>query len=205
MADRSGEQIDRYHLIRLLGQGHFGDVYLAEDVYRKTQVAIKVLNIRLTPEEIPVFLNEARNVRLRHPHIVPILDFGIESTSGIPFLVMDYAPYGTVRHQYPRGTQVPLATVVQYAKQIATALQYAHEEHLVHRDVKPENMLIGQQEELLLSDFGVSVVFQTGRTALLQAQGGIGGTPYYMAPEQFRGEPSPASDQYALGIVVYEW
>jgi eukaryotic-like serine/threonine-protein kinase len=208
MADRSGEQIDRYHLIRLLGQGQFGDVYLAENVYRKTQVAIKVLNIRLTPEEMPMFLNEARNIRLKHPHIVSILDFGIESTSGIPFLVMDYAPHGTVRHQHPRGIQIPLATVVHYARQIAAALQYAHEEHLVHRDVKPENMLIGQQQELLLSDFGVSVVFQTGRTTVSttpQQSQGVGGTPCYMAPEQFRAKPSPASDQYALGIVVYEW
>src|SRR5437870_12229519 len=102
MTDRSGEQIDRYHLIRLLGQGHFGDVYLAEDVYRKTQVAIKVLNIRLTPEEIPVFLNEARNVRLKHPHIVPILDLAFESTSGIPFLVMSHARDRPVRHPLSR-------------------------------------------------------------------------------------------------------
>jgi eukaryotic-like serine/threonine-protein kinase len=208
MADRSGEQIDRYHLIRLLGQGHFGDVYLAENVYRKTQVAIKVLNIRLTPEEIPMFLNEARNIRLKHPHIVSILDFGIEPTGDTPFLVMDYAPHGTVRHLHPRGTQVPLATVVHYARQVAAALQYAHEEHLVHRDVKPENMLIGQQQELLLSDFGVSVVFQTGRSTASttpQQTQGVSGTPCYMAPEQFRAKPSPASDQYALGIVVYEW
>jgi serine/threonine protein kinase len=208
MADRSSQQIDRYRLIRLLGQGQFGDVYLAENIYRKSQVAIKVLNIRLTSEEIPMFLNEARNVRLKHPHIVSILDFGIESTSGTPFLVMDYAPHGTVRHQHPRGTQVPLAVVVQYVRQIAAALQYAHEEHLVHRDVKPENMLIGQQQELLLSDFGVSVVFQTGRTTastIPQQTQGVGGTPCYMAPEQFRAKPLPASDQYALGIVVYEW
>jgi eukaryotic-like serine/threonine-protein kinase len=205
MADRTGQQIDRYRLIRLLGQGAFGDVYLAENVYRKTQVAIKILNIRLTNEEIPAFLNEARSFRLKHPHIIPIVDFGIDPVSGTPFIVMDHAPHGTLRKCHPKGSQVPLVTIVQYVKQIAEALQYAHEEHLVHRDVKPENVLIGERDELLLSDFGVSVVFQTGRTSLLQAQGGIGGTPYYMAPEQFRSEPSPASDQYALGIVVYEW
>ena len=143
MTDRSGQQIDRYRLIRFLGRGQFGDVYLAENVYRKTQVAIKVFNIRLTPEEIPAFLNEARNMRLRHPHIVSILDFGIEPTSSTPFLVMDYAPHGTLRTRHPRNTQVPLYTVVHYVKQIASALQYAHEEHLIHRDVKPENILIG--------------------------------------------------------------
>ncbi|HZT98849.1 MAG TPA: protein kinase [Ktedonobacteraceae bacterium] len=105
--------------------------------------SIKVFNIRLTPEEIPAFLNEARNMRLRHPHIVSILDFGIEPTSSTPFLVMDYAPHGTLRTRHPRNTQVPLYTVVHYVKQIASALQYAHEEHLIHRDVKPENILIG--------------------------------------------------------------
>jgi serine/threonine protein kinase len=78
MVDRSGQQIDRYRLIHLLGQGHFGDVYLAENIYRKIQVAIKVLDIRLTNEEIATFLNEARNFRLKHPHIISILDFGIE-------------------------------------------------------------------------------------------------------------------------------
>src|SRR5438552_19058502 len=109
MTDRSGQQIDRYRLIRFLGRGQFGDVYLAENIYRKTQVAIKVLNIRLTAEEIPTFLNEARNIRLKHPHIVSILDFGIESTTGTPFLVMDYAPHGTLRHQHPIVTQVLLA------------------------------------------------------------------------------------------------
>jgi WD40 repeat protein len=145
---------------------------------------------------------------LKHPHIISILDFGIEDASGTPFLVMDYAPHGTVRKRHPRGTQVPLTTIVPYVKQVASALHYAHEEHLVHRDVKPENMLIGQQQGLLLSDFGVSVVFQTGRTTgstTPQQTRGVGGTPCYMAPEQFRGKPQPASDQYALGIVVYEW
>jgi serine/threonine protein kinase len=117
---------------------------------------------------------------------------------------MDYAPHGTLRTRHPRNTQVPLDTVVRYVKQIASALQYAHEEHLIHRDVKPENILIGPQQELLLSDFGVSTVYQTGRTSLQQASG-IAGTPYYMAPEQFRGKPQPASDQYALAIVAYEW
>src|SRR5947209_8760643 len=155
MTDRSGQQIDRYRLIRFLGRGQFGDVYLAENIYRQTQVAIKVLNIRLTPEEIPAFLNEARNMRLRHPHIVSILDFGIEPTSGTPFLVMDYAPHGTLRTRHPRNTRVPLETVVHYVKQIASALQYAHEEHLIHRDVKPENILIGSQQEIL---FGVEVI-----------------------------------------------
>src|SRR5438067_13829384 len=112
MTDRSGQQIDRYRLIRFLGRGQFGDVYLAENVYRKTQVAVKVLNIRLTPEEIPAFLNEGRNMQLRHPHIVSILDFGIEPTSSTPCLVLDYAPHVTLPTRHPRNIQYPLTTLV---------------------------------------------------------------------------------------------
>jgi len=84
MIDRSGQRIDSYNLVRLLGQGNLGDVYLGENIYRKTQVAIKLLHLRLTNEEIPNFLNEARIFRLKHPHIVPILDFGIEPTTSTP-------------------------------------------------------------------------------------------------------------------------
>jgi serine/threonine protein kinase len=206
MADRSGQRLDKYQLIRLLGQGAFGQVYLGENVFRKTQVAVKVLQTQLTSEELHAFLNEARIFSLEHPNIVRVKDFGVERTTSTPFIVMDYAPNGTLRQRHPRGTQLPLATVVSYVKQVAAALQYAHEENLIHRDVKPENMLVGQNGEIVLSDFGIAVISQSGRTSLENPQNlGMGGTPYYMAPEQFLGKPGRSSDQYALGIVVYEW
>jgi tetratricopeptide (TPR) repeat protein/tRNA A-37 threonylcarbamoyl transferase component Bud32 len=206
MADRSGQRLDKYQLIRLLGQGAFGQVYLGENVFRKTQVAVKVLQTQLTSEELHAFLNEARIFSLEHPNIVRVRDFGVERTTNTPFIVMDYAPNGTLRQRHPRGTQLPLATVVSYVKQVAAALQYAHEENLIHRDVKPENMLVGQNGEIVLSDFGVAVIAQSGRTSLENPQNlGMGGTPYYMAPEQFLGKPGRSSDQYSLGIVVYEW
>jgi serine/threonine protein kinase len=87
-------------------------------------------------------------------------------------------------------------------RQVGEALQYAHNEHLIHRDIKPENMLLGRRNEVLLSDFGIAFI---SNQASVQSVQGIAGTPYYMAPEMFMGKASQASDQYALGIVAYEW
>jgi serine/threonine protein kinase len=93
---------------------------------------------------------------------------------------------------------------VQYIKQIASALQYAHDDQLIHRDIKPHNIFIGSKGELLLGDFGIAVLSSTGLVSLQQPQGQAG-TPVYMAPEQIKGKPSRSSDQYALAIIVYEW
>ncbi len=200
MADHV-EQLGNYRLMCLLGQGGFADVYLGEHIYLKTQAAIKVLQVHLGHEELDAFLNEARTVaRLVHPHIVRVLEFGVEGN--IPFLVMDYAPNGTLRQRHPKGTQLPLETVTHYAKQVAAALQHAHDKKLVHRDVKPENMLLSANDDILLSDFGIALVAQSSQQQNVED---AVGTLAYMAPEQLQGKPRPASDQYALGIIVYEW
>src|SRR5450759_58090 len=113
MADFNGKQIDNYHLIRRLGTGAFGEVYLGENIYDSEQVAIKVLKIEPTQETLKEFLNEARTFRLKHPNIIPLLDFGIDGET--PFLVMAYAPKGTLRQRHPSGTRLPLETVIAYA------------------------------------------------------------------------------------------
>jgi serine/threonine protein kinase len=195
-----GEQFGEYRLIRLIGRGGFADVYLGEHTRHQTMAAVKVLHTRLEPEDVKSFLNEARSMRLRHPHIVQVLDFGLEDD--VPFLVMDYAPHGSLRQRYPKGTQLPLGTIRRYVKQLAGALQYAHHEGVIHRDVKPDNMLLGRQGELLLTDFGIASLAHT--TASMSETDQAGTIPY-MAPEQLQGRPRPASDQYSLGIVVYEW
>ncbi len=198
---RVQQQIGHYSLVRLLGQGGFAEVYLGEHIHLKTLAAVKVLHSRLVDEDVQQFTQEAQTVaRLVHPHIVRVLDFGVENA--FPYLVMDYAPNGTLRNRYPRGSRLPLPTVVTLTRQIAEALQYAHEQHLIHRDIKPENLLLGRNSEVLLSDFGIALVQQSSR--LYSAQN-IAGTIAYMAPEQIQAHPSPASDQYSLGIVVYEW
>ena len=201
MADRAGQQLGNYRLTRLLGEGGFAEVYLGEHIHLGSQAAIKVLHSQLTSDDVDKFLLEARNlVRLIHPNIVRVLDFGIQEKT--PFLVMDFAPNGTLRQLHPKGVALPLTTVVSYVKQIADGLQFAHDEKLIHRDIKPENMLIGRRNEILLSDFGIAIVAQSSR---YQSTQDLAGTIAYMAPEQIQAHPRPASDQYSLGIVVYEW
>lgn len=196
-----GQQMGNYRLMQLLGHGGFADVYLGEHIYLKTQAAIKVLQMQLATDERENFLNEARTIaHLVHPNIIRVLDFGVQGYT--PFLVMDYAPNGTLRQRHTNGSRLPLITIVSYIKQVASALQYAHKQNFIHRDVKPGNMLIGRQDEILLSDFGIALVAQNTHSQITQD---TIGTVAYMAPEQIEGRPRPASDQYALGIVVYEW
>ena len=199
MMQRLNSQFGNYRLLSLLGQGGFSEVYLGEHIYLKTQAAIKILTMRLEQDELAHFLAEARIIaHLEHPHIVRVLDFGLEGAK--PFLVLAYASHGSMRQRYPRGSALPLADMARCARHIADALEYAHTQNLIHGDVKPENILIGRTGELLLSDFGVAVIASHS-----SPRDDISGTVAYMAPEQLRGEPCFASDQYALGIVVYEW
>ena len=201
MDDRLGQRFGNYRLFQVLGQGGFAQVYLGKHVDLDTLAAIKVFRTRLTEQDIERFHLEARIIaHLVHPHIVRVLEFGIEEN--IPYLVMNYAPDGTVRQHHPKGRRLPVATVVSYVNQIAPALQYAHEQKLIHRHIKTQNFLIGNANEFLLSDFGIATVDQNSR---YRSQQDMAETMTYMAPEQFEARPHPASDQYSLGIVVYEW
>jgi eukaryotic-like serine/threonine-protein kinase len=201
MTDRVGQQLGNYQLIHLLGEGGFAEVYLGEHIHLGTQAAIKVLHTQLASDDMNRFRAEAHTIaHLIHPHIVRVLEFGVEGKT--PFLVMDYAPHGTLRQRHPKGVPLPLSTIGTYVKEIAEALQYAHDEKVIHRDIKPENMLLGRRYDILLSDFGIALVAQSSRYQSAQE---MAGTMAYMAPEQIQGKPRPASDQYSLGIVVYEW
>ncbi len=201
MADYIGQQLGNYRLVRLLGQGGFADVYLGEHIHLKTQAAIKLLQVRLVGSSMEEFRMEAQTIAsLVHPNIVRVLDFGVQE--GIPFLVMDYAPNGSLRQRHPHASRLSTGIIIPYVKQVAAALYYAHQQKLIHRDVKPENMLLGRNNEVFLSDFGLVLPAHSSGSLATQE---MAGTVPYMAPEQILGKSRPASDQYALGIVVYEW
>jgi serine/threonine protein kinase len=201
MSERIGEHFGNYRLTRLLGKGGFAETYLGEHTYLQTFAAVKILHAQFTPFDQEAFFSEARTIaRLKHPNIIRVLDFGVQND--MPYLIMDYAPHGTLGQRHPRGEPLPLPVVAPYVKQVAAALHYAHSQKIIHRDVKPENMLLGEVDEVLLGDFGVATIVLT--TLWPQARN-VAGTVAYMAPEQLQGQPQPASDQYALGVVVYEW
>jgi serine/threonine protein kinase len=199
---QSGQRLGKYRLIKQLGAGGFAEVFLGEHQYLKQRVAIKVLTIPLDQKESAKFLQEAQTMAaLKHPHIVGCSDFDIEQ--GIPFLVMDYVPGGTLRDRYPDGSRLPLPEVVNYVGQVAEALQYAHDKGVMHLDIKPENMLLSADGSVLLSDFGLarfthSVSHSKKLTSLI-------GTVGYMAPEFIQSTPQATTDQYALAMVAYEW
>lgn len=196
------QQLGNYRIIKLLGHGGFADVYLGEHIYLKTQAAIKVLHTQVDPADVGRFHTEALTVaHLVHPNIIHVLDFAVENAT--PFLIMEYAPSGNLRQRHPAGTKLPPATFLPYVQQIASALQYAHDQKLIHRDVKPENMLIGSHDRIVLSDFGIALVAQNSLSQATDEM--VIGTFSYMAPEQIQGKARPASDQYALAVVVYEW
>jgi serine/threonine protein kinase len=198
---RVGQWCGNYQLHLLLGQGSFAEVYLGFHRYLHTPAAIKLLRQSLHHQAQQAFLQEAQIIAcLIHPHIVRVLDFGIEGQT--PFLVLDYAPAGSLRQRYPSGCRVPLLEVVPIVEQVAQALHYAHCAGRIHQDVKPENLLVGRQQTIWLSDFGLAISIPSAH-ALASAE--AVGTPAYAAPEQLRGQSVPASDQYALGVIVYEW
>jgi len=202
MAIQVGLTLGNYKLIRHLSSGGFGDVYLGENIaISSMQAAIKVLHGKFSPQAIQDFKNEAATIgKLKHMNIVPLLDFG--EHAGVFYMVMEYAANGTLEDRHPKGSQIPLVTVISYVNQIAEALQYTHGSKIVHRDIKPANIFVEHNNEIMVGDFGIAVVAHRTQTMQLQVPLGTLG---YAAPEQAKGQARPESDQYALGIMVCEW
>src|SRR5258708_1039058 len=199
--DLTGQQVSNYRLIHLVAKGAFAEVYLGEHIYLGTQAAVKVIRIREIREYIELFYTESRTLAsLIHPNIIRILDYGVEDE--MAFLILEYAPNGTMSSRYRSGSQVPPPTIAPYVKQIASALQYAHDQGLIHGQIMPSNLLLGNRNEVLLTGFHFHV---NSDLSVDSPTFQIAGTPVYLAPEQLQGSLLPASDQYALGIAIYEW
>ena len=198
-----GGMLGRYRLESILGRGGMAEVFRAEDTRLGRPVAVKVIlaDHAADPSFVERFLREARLVAsLEHPNILPVYDFGEEG--GRPYLVMPFLDGGTLRDRIRLGP-VPLAKASGWLTPLAGALDAAHEAGILHRDVKPANVLLGRGERVFLADFGIAKMLET--VTGLTATGTVMGTPLYMAPEQAQGMPAtPATDRYALAVVAYE-
>ncbi len=194
---------NKYKIIELLGRGGMATVFKGYQSEIDRFVAIKVLppHPGQDSEFIERFRLEARTIaRLQHPHILPVYDYGAEGD--ILYLAIAYVEGGSLGDRIDRGP-MPLKTVEAYLREIASALDYAHRQGIIHRDIKPDNILINSEGYTLLSDFGIAKLLSDESN--LTATGGLVGTPAYMAPEQAQGgEISPATDIYSLGVVAYE-
>ncbi len=197
---------DRYLIDRELGAGGMATVYLARDVRHDRQVALKVLRPELAAVIGAVrFLAEIKTTaNLQHPHILPLHDSG--EADGTVFYVMPYVTGETLRERMQHERQLPVDDAVRIAREVASALDYAHRQGVVHRDIKPENILL-HDGQALVADFGISLAVSRSDGGTRMTETGMSlGTPHYMAPEQAMGEReiTAKADVYALGCVLYE-
>jgi len=215
MQNFSGQSIDRYYILEPLGEGGMSIVYKAFDTRLECDVAVKFirserLNGDNSAKALKRFKDEAQKTAvLSHPNIVPVIDYG--EFDGTPYLVMRYMPGGTLKQALQNRLQkglgpYPYPEAAAILAPIARALEVAHQAGLVHRDVKPSNILMTQTGQPMLTDFGVAKILENDATLDNQTGVGIGiGTPEYMAPEQWEGkEIDGRADVYALGVVFYE-
>ncbi len=207
--DASGKPFGRYRLLEELGRGGMGVVWKAWDINLRREVALKQILVRERGEEAYVqrFVREAQlAARLRHPGIVAVHDVGVHG--GQHFFTTDYIPGRTL--EQAMKDDVPLRKAVEWARDVAEALAYAHAQGIVHRDVKPENLIVDAEGRIYITDFGLAKDVDLGPEAAgsrLTAIGSIIGTPQYMSPEQAAGQTeglTPATDQFSLGVVLYE-
>jgi serine/threonine-protein kinase len=194
----------RYELRGLVGSGGMADVFVAHDEILDRDVALKLLKDHYAKNEefIERFRREARSAAsLSHPHIVPVFDWG-ETGDGMYYIAMEYLPGGTLKDRImSRGALSP-RTAGAVALQIAEALRAAHEQGMIHRDIKPRNILITDSGHVKVADFGIA---RAAEATTISDLGDILGSAKYMSPEQAMGEPvGPASDLYSLGVVLYE-
>ncbi|HVB24903.1 MAG TPA: serine/threonine-protein kinase [Ktedonobacteraceae bacterium] len=201
---RLNTRLGNYRLVQYIGKGGYANVYLGEHITLGTYAAIKVLRTKYaaSEEKVAQFYGEARLMaHLSNHRIVQVSDCSDRNNGeNTHFFVMAYAPHGSLRQFCKQDNLLPLPVVIKYIKQIAEALQYVHDRGYIHRDVKPENILLDVHRNIWLCDFGIAIAIPVSPYEHVHD---VGGTVEYMAPEQLRRGSVPASDQYALAIVTY--
>ncbi len=200
-----GQSLGRYHILEPLGEGGMAMVYKAFDTRLERNVAVKIILPSRQQNEkfLKRFEREARALaQLTHPNIVGVIDYG--EHDGLPYLVMEYISGGTLKQKLT-GKPVPWQEAARVLAPVARALEYAHLHHVIHRDVKPSNILITDSGQPMLTDFGIAKILESEETTDLTGSSTGVGTPEYMAPEQGLGHAvDQRADIYALGIVLYE-
>lgn len=197
---------DRYHLVRELGSGGMATVYLADDLKHKRQVAVKVLRSELSAQlGLNRFLKEIEvTAKLQHPHILPLFDSG--EADGVLFYVMPFVDGETLREKIEREGELPIAEAVRLLRDVVDALSHAHAHGVVHRDIKPGNVLLAGRHAMV-ADFGIAkAVTEAAGSEVRTTLGVAVGTPVYMAPEQALAQPlvDHRADIYSLGAMAYE-
>lgn len=194
---------DRYKLYERLGEGGMAEVHRAEDLRLGREVAVKILRPQYAGEKsfLDRFINEARSMAgFSHPNVVNVYDVGRDSQRY--YIVMEYVPGEDLRQMLERAGSLQAKQALDIARQMAQGIGYAHRKGLVHRDIKPGNILITPSGEVKVADFGIAKAMAS---VGLTEPGVVWGTTAYLSPEQVRGETAtPASDVYAMGIVLYE-
>lgn len=221
LQDLPGQSLGHYRIIRSIEQGGMASVFLAHDFHLQRDVAVKVFQPQQNQEHnhdfFRRFTREAQTVaHLDHPNILLVYDYGEQDK--MAYLVMPYLALGSLKQKLKERFSLPVSEALPLIAQLLEALQYAHDQGLIHRDIKPGNILFKNEHVPLLADFGLVKKMATAdagevtvigslnreRQPSLLTSGLMMGTPYYMAPEQIRGQVQPASDIYSIGVVLYE-
>jgi WD40 repeat protein/serine/threonine protein kinase len=204
MTDRSGQCIGKYRLLRPLSLNRAWGIYVGEHTTTGMQQMVKVWEMRLEESSVNVFVRQVEKLKkLHHPHILPVCDGGVEQA--VPYVIMQYIDHVSLQQSDSRGVPQPLAGFLPALKSIAEALQYAHNNGILHKHIQPANILLASNARVYISNFGIDAIDQSKEQPPILKKEDVVECLGYIAPEQIHGYAVPASDQYGLAIVIYEW
>ncbi len=204
MLDRSGQSVGKYRLLRPLSLNRAWGIYVGEHTQTKSQQMIKIWEMRLEETAVNAFIRQVNALKeLHHPHILPVCDAGV--AQAVPYVIMEYIDHVSLQQRTSRGVPQPLAGFLPALKSIAGALQYAHNNGILHQHIQPANILLTSNACVYISNFGIDAIDQSKEQPPILKKEDVVEYLGYIAPEQIHGYAVPASDQYGLAVVIYEW